>query len=77
MSRGIEQISRATGTRVPVPEVSKSSSGRFGPESEFPRSRRAVPDDSRLAPKARAVEQLSWVNGARFLGPAGLTNTPR
>ena len=61
MSCGIDLMSRVTCDRVAVPEVSKSSSGRFGPESEFLWSQPAVPVDSCPAMSPQGVDQLSRV----------------
>ena len=77
MSCGIDLMSRVTCDRVPVPEVSKSSSGRFGPESEFLRSQPAVPVDSYPATRPQGDDQLSRVTQASVQGPMGSTRCPR
>ena len=76
MSRGIDQMSQVTCDRVPVPEVLKSSSGEFGPESEFLRSQPSVPIDSCPATRPQGDDQLSQVTQASVHGPVGSTRCP-
>ena len=77
MSCGIDLMSRVTSDRVPVPEVLKSSSGGFGPESEILRSQPSVPINSCPATRPQGDDQLSRVTQASVHGPVGSTRCPR
>ena len=48
----------------------------FGPESEGPRGRPAIPGDSGPCPRSRDVDQHSWATLARVRGTVGSTRCP-
>ena len=61
MARRVDKLSQVTRARVPGSAGSTICPGRLRPGSEVLRGLPAVPEDSRLAPIARGVDQLSRV----------------
>ena len=92
-SRGLDQMSQATGGLVPVPAGLTSCPRRLGRGSRVsgihphfratrarvrgPQVRPAVPEDTRPAPIARGVDQLSVATQASVRGLTMLTSCPR
>ena len=91
-SRGLDQMSQATGGLLPVPAGLTSCPRRLGRGSRVsgihplfratrarvrgPQVRPAVPEDTRPAPIARGVDQLSVATQASVRGLTMLTSCP-
>ena len=60
----LDQMSRPTWGRAPVPAGLTSSPGRLGPRSDGPRGRQVLPSDSCVGPCAHGVDQFPQVTRA-------------
>ncbi|XP_020937326.1 collagen alpha-1(I) chain-like [Sus scrofa] len=76
--RGPMSFTSLPGTRARVrgPSVMTSCSERFGPGSEGPRCRPALPCDSHPCPRARGVDKQSLETPGQVRGPTGSTSCP-
>ena len=89
----VDQLYRAPRDRARCPAGSTSCPGGHRPGSECPRGRTSVPrlgpgsqvpwgqpgvpGNSHSSPRARGLDQLSWVNRAQVRYPHGWTSLPR